>query len=69
MFDEKFIQNIIDWVNKKMLYKKYKYRYMIKKYNKFEYKINISYIRWGTAWMLRALSEFEYRLYQRRENK
>lgn len=69
VFDEKFVKDIINWVNKKMLYKKCKYRYMIKKYNKFEYNINISYIRWGTAWMLRALTEFEYRLYQRRENK
>lgn len=57
-YDKEFIKNLIHLINKKMLTSDGWYIYRIyKKYNK-EVKVRIPYLRWGQAWMFRALSEF-----------
>jgi hypothetical protein len=51
-----------NWVLNKMEYASGRYAYLIKKYPVIgELRINITMIRWGQAWMLRAYSElFKY---------
>lgn len=52
------VENLIDMINGKMLTDKGWYLYMIRKVNGFQIKSKIPYLRWGQAWMMRALSEY-----------
>ena len=52
------LENTVEWTLKNMEYKDGEYTYLIKRFPVLgERKINIPMIRWGQAWMFRALSE------------
>ena len=48
----------------KNLFYKGQFIYKIIKKGKIKKKIKISYMRWGDAWMAKALSEYIYRYYK-----
>jgi hypothetical protein len=55
---QRWFQDIIGWINLKMLDHRSLYIYMIRNILFFEIKIKINFMRWGQAWMLLAFSEF-----------
>lgn len=61
-FEQKKVSKLIDSVNEKMFSKKGWYIYTIRKLGFLKIKTNIPYLRWGQAWMMRALSEYYLQL-------
>ena len=58
------IEKIVDWVIKNMEYKEGEYTYLINKVPLIgRWRIDVPMIRWGQAWMFRALSEFYSKMY------
>jgi rhamnogalacturonyl hydrolase YesR len=58
------IEKTVDWVIKNMEYKKGEYTYLINKVPLIgRWRIDVPMIRWGQAWMFRALSEFYSKMY------
>jgi len=54
----KYLDKTVEWVIENMEDKEGEYLYLIKKLPLIgRYKIKIPMIRWGEAWMFRALSE------------
>ena len=57
------IQRTVDWIIKKMEYMPGQYIYLIRNLSfGGKWKTKIPYIRWGQAWMFRALCELQYYL-------
>jgi len=52
------VEQLINMINDKMLTKKGWFLYMIRKVGPLKIKSRIPYLRWGQAWMMRALSEY-----------
>jgi len=57
-----WVLSVLEWINNKMLTEEGWYVYQIWNIMGFEYKVKIPFIRWGQAWMMRALSELLVRL-------
>lgn len=60
---KKYADIALDFTFKNMYYKNY-FIYKIIKIKRIKKRIKISYIRWGDAWMAKALSEYIYRYYK-----
>jgi len=54
---KEYLSNATRWVIKNMQDKTGYFYYMLRKLRGIEIKIKIPYVRWGQAWMLKALSE------------
>jgi len=50
------------WVVRTMQLSNGSFRYLIRRKGRLRWRVNIPYIRWGQAWMLRALAELRLQL-------
>jgi len=64
-----YAHNVFLWTKNNMQTKDGWFIYMIVDIKGIKWKVKIPYIRWGQAWMLRALSQYYFSLHKNEEGK